>query len=63
MVLPRGIIEFSIINAHTPTNDRISRYNLISFILDNDHIPFLGNYLYRINPLTVRNGIDDSCIK
>ena len=39
LVLPGGIIEFSIINAHMPTCDRFSRDKLITFILDNGHAP------------------------
>ena len=37
-----GIIDFSIVNAHAPINDHFIRYELISFILDNSHAPFLG---------------------
>ena len=42
MILLGGVIEFSIINKHTPTGDRSSRDKLITFILNNDHAPFLG---------------------
>ena len=53
MVLLGGVIEFSIINEHTPTGYHSSRCKLISFILDSGHTLFLGNYLYRANPVTI----------
>ena len=59
MVFSGSVIEFSIINAHTPTGDRSSRYKLISFIINNGHTPFLGNYLHRDNPITIRRSFMD----
>ena len=63
VVLPGGVIEFSIINAHMPTSDPSNRNKLIMFILDNNHAPFLGYSLNRANPITIRNWINDSDIK
>jgi len=63
MVLSSGIIEFSIIDAHTPTGDCSRRDKLISFILNNGHAPFLGYNMNSANPITIQNWIDDSGIK
>jgi len=41
MVVPGGIIEFSIVNAHALSHYRFSTYELIYFIPDNGHTPFL----------------------
>jgi len=63
MVFLGGIIKFSIVNAHMPSRDRSSRYEFISFILDNGHTLFLKNYLHRTNLIIIQNWIDDSGIK
>jgi len=63
MVLLGGVIEFSIINAHSPTGDRSSRDKLIAFILNNGHALFLGYDLNRTNPITIQNWIDDSALR
>jgi len=63
MILPSGVIEFSIINERRLTGDRSSRDKVISFILDNSHSPFLEYNLNRANPITIRNWVDDSIIK
>ena len=63
MVLLGGVIEFSVIDEHTPTDDRSSGDKLITFILNNGHATFLGYNLNRANLFTIRNWIDDSDIK
>jgi len=63
MVFPGDVIEFSIINEHTASYNRSSRYELISFILDNSHTPFLRNDLDGTNLITIQNWIDNSGIK
>jgi hypothetical protein len=41
MILPGGLVEFLIINAHTPTCDRPLMNELILLIMDNSHSTFL----------------------
>jgi hypothetical protein len=41
MILPSDFVEFSIINAHTPTNDNPLWNEFIFLILDNHHTTLL----------------------
>jgi hypothetical protein len=46
MILPGGLVEFLIINAHAPTSDRLLRNELILLIMDDSHSTFLRHHLY-----------------
>jgi hypothetical protein len=63
MILPSGLVEFSIINAHTPTSDCPLRNELILLITDNSHSTFLQHYLYWIDSFTIKNKVDDSSLE
>jgi hypothetical protein len=60
MILPGGLVEFPIINAHTPTSDRPLRNELILLIMDDSHSTFLWHHLYWTKPFTIGNRVDDS---
>jgi hypothetical protein len=63
VILPGGFIEFSIINAHSPTSNCPLCYELLLLILDNSHATLLWHHLYWTNSLTVGNRVDDSSIE
>jgi hypothetical protein len=46
MILLGGLVEFLIINAHTPTNVRRLKNELILLITDGIHSTFLWHHLY-----------------
>jgi hypothetical protein len=52
MILPGGLVEFLIINAHTPTSDHSLRNQLILLIMDDIHSTFLQHDLYWTDPFT-----------
>ena len=60
MVLPGGLVKFSIVDAHPPAGDGSLGNEFIFLILNDCHSSFLGNHLNRAYPFTIRNGIDDS---
>jgi hypothetical protein len=63
MILPGGLVEFLIINAHMPTSDRPLRNELILLITDDSHSTFLQHHLYWTDPLTIGNRVDDSSLE
>jgi hypothetical protein len=60
MILPGGLVEFSIINAHTPTSDHRLRNELILLITDDSHSTFFLHHLYWTDLFTIENRVDDS---
>jgi hypothetical protein len=63
MILPGGLVEFPIINAHMPTSDRPLRNELILLIMDDSHSTFLRHHLYWTDSFTIRNRVDDSSLE
>jgi hypothetical protein len=63
MILPSGLVEFSLINAHTPTSDRPLRNELILIITDDSHSSFLQHHMYWTDPFTIKNRLDDSSLE
>jgi hypothetical protein len=63
MILPGGLVEFSMINAHMPTSDHPLRNELILLITDDSHTTFLRHYLYWTDPFTIKNRVDDSSLE
>jgi hypothetical protein len=63
MILPGGLVEFLIINAHTPTSDRPLRNWLILLIMDDSHSTFLQHHFYWTDSFTIRNRLDDSSLE
>jgi hypothetical protein len=63
MILPDGLVEFPIINTHTPTSDRPLRNELILLIPDDSRSTFLRYHLYWTDPFTIKNRVDDSSLE
>jgi hypothetical protein len=59
MMLPGGLVEFPIINAHTPTSDHPLRNELILLIMDDSRSTFLQRHLNWTHPFTIKNRVDD----
>jgi len=43
MILPSGCIQLSVINAHAPPSDSLSRNKFILFISNDSYAPFFGS--------------------
>jgi len=63
MVLLGGLIQFSIINTHTPSRDSLSRNWLIVLIYDDYHSPLLGYDVDRAYLLIIRDKVDNASFK
>jgi hypothetical protein len=63
MILPSGLVEFPIINAHTPTSDCPLRNELILLITDDSHSTFFQHHLCWTDPFTIGNRVDDSSLE
>src|SRR6185503_14540628 len=56
MILPRCLIQFSIINAHPPSRDGSLRYQLLLLIFHNRE-SFLRNAMHGAYPFTMWHGV------
>ena len=59
MVLLCGLVEFSVINVHSPSRDGTLWNQLVLAVFHYRHASFLGHDLDRAHPLTVRDRIND----
>src|SRR6185312_11166813 len=57
MILPRCLIQFSIIDAHSPSRDGSLRYQLLLLIFHNRESSFLRNAMNGAYPFTMWHGV------
>src|SRR6185503_14021885 len=57
MILPRRLIQFSIIDAHPPSRDGSLRYQLLLLIFHNRESSFLWNAMHGAYPFTMWHGV------
>src|SRR4029078_1475488 len=57
MILPRRLIQFSIIDAHPPSRDGSLRYQLLLLIFHNRESSFLRNAMHGAYPFTMWHGV------
>ena len=63
MILPRGFVEPTIINANSSPRGGSSGDHFALVILNDGHSSLLGNHMNRANPPTIRNELDDASIE
>src|SRR4051812_28063168 len=63
MILACCVIQSSIINANTPASYCSCWYEFIFLICYHHHTTLFRNNVNGAHPFTIRNGIDDPCIK
>src|SRR6185295_1919371 len=63
MILPRCLIQFSIIDAHPPSRDGSLQYQLLLLIFHNRESSFLWNATHGAYPFTMWHGVYYSSIQ
>ena len=62
MVFPNGLVKFTVVLTHFPSNDSPNGDKVIIFIGHYDHPTFVRKTLNKANPRSIGNQVDNTFI-